>query len=364
MKLFTPIKLGDLQLANRVVMAPMTRSRAIDNIPNDLMADYYAQRAEAGLIITEGTSPSPNGLGYPRIPGAFSDAQMEGWKKVTSAVHSKGGKIFLQLMHTGRVSHPLNMALGAEILAPSAVELSGKMYTDQEGEQSYPLAKEMTSGDIAHAIDEYVKASKNAVEAGFDGVELHGANGYLIEQFLNPASNKRTDQYGGTAENRNRFAIEVATKVVAATGGKRTGIRLSPGGVFNDMDPNFEGMQAQYKELAAAFAKLGLIYIHLVDHGTMGAPAVPSGIKETISKAFGGAIIASGGLDKMSANEAIDKGYGTLAAFGRPYLANPDLVYRMEHNLELNQPDFDTFYTPGEKGYTDYPKAKGEKAYF
>lgn len=336
-------------------MAPMTRSRANGNIPNDLMVQYYSERADAGLLITEGTAPSANGLGYPRIPGIYSAAQVAGWKKVTDAVHDKGGKIFIQLMHTGRVSHPENMEAGTEIVAPSAIVVSGEMYTDSKGPQAHPVPKAMTLEDIAQAQDEYVQAAKNAIEAGFDGVELHGANGYLIDQFINTASNQRSDQYGGSVENRSRFVIEVAQKVVAAIGPERTGIRLSPYGAFNDMEA-FDGLEDLYEHLASELGKLKLAYIHIVNHSSMGAPAVTESVQTKIQTAFGGTIIVSGGLDKEKAEAALQAGKGELAAFGRPFLANPDLVHRMKNDLELNAPDFATFYTPGEKGYTDYPK--------
>ncbi len=357
MKLFSDFQLGAIELKNRIVMAPMTRCRATNNVPNDLMTTYYQQRSGAGLIITEGTSPSPNGLGYARIPGIFNQQQVDGWKKVTSAVHEKGGKIFLQLMHTGRVSHPDNMPDGSEILAPSPVALSGEMYTDQNGMQPYPLPKEMTITDIERAQQEYIYAAENAIEAGFDGVELHGANGYLIDQFINTASNKRVDAYGGSGKYRCRFALEVATKVAEAIGPERTGIRLSPYGAFNDMEV-FPELEETYEYLARELGKLHLAYIHIVDHSSMGAPPVSDSVKTKIRKAFGGPIIASGGLDKASAEAALIDEVGELVAFGRPFLANPDLVKRFQTDQALNTPDFDTFYTPGEKGYTDYTVAK------
>lgn len=356
MKLFSTYNLGNLNLKNRIVMAPMTRSRANNNIPNDLMVEYYQQRADAGLIITEGIAPSANGLGYARIPGLYSDAQIEGWKKITDGVHKKGGKIFAQLMHTGRVSHPDNMEINAEIFAPSPVALSGEMYTDTQGLQPYPAPKEMTNSDIHQTQNEYVQAAKNAIKAGFDGIELHGANGYLIDQFINTVSNKRRDAYGGSMENRCRFAIEVAQKVADAIGRERTAIRLSPYGVFNDMEI-FDGVEETYEYLAGQLGKMKLLYIHIVDHSSMGAPEVTDSVKAKIRNAFGGAIIISGGLNIQKAEKALEKGNGDLAAFGRPFIANPDLVYRMENNVKLNTPDFDTFYTPGEKGYTDYPIA-------
>ena len=353
MKLFEPTNLGNIELQNRMVMSPMTRCRAIDNIPNQLMVTYYRQRASAGLIITEGVAPSPNGLGYARIPGLYNQEQIKGWKRVTTAVHDEGGKIFAQLMHTGRVSHPDNMSSDAQVVAPSAVPMSGEMYTDTSGMQPYPLAKAMTGEEIRKAQLEYVQAAQNAIIAGFDGIELHGANGYLIDQFINPASNQRSDDYGGAFKNRARFAIEVAQQVADAIGKERTGIRLSPYGVFNDM-MIFDDVQETYQYIAAELGKIGLAYIHTVDHSSMGAPEVPTEIKIKIKDAFGGKIIASGGYEMERAEKDLLEGKADLVAFGRPFLANPDLVHRFKENLPLNNPDFDTFYTPGEKGYTDY----------
>ena len=353
MKLFEKYLLGSNELQNRMVMAPMTRSRAINNIPNELMATYYAQRAGAGLIITEGTSPSPNGLGYARIPGIYSDLQIEGWKKVTEAVHNENGKIFLQIMHTGRVSHPDNMPEGAEIIAPSAVVLDDKMYTDQNGMQPYPEPKAMSGHDIALTMGEYVQAARNAIKAGFDGVEIHGANGYLIDQFLNPITNKRKDEYGGSIENRNRFAIEVATATAKAIGAEKTGMRISPYGVFNGLGA-FEDMDKTFIHLAESLSDIGLIYLHVVDHSSMGTPEVPESIKQDLRKAFSNTFILSGGYNKESAEQDLQEEKGDLVAFGRPFIANPDLPKRFKNNLELNEPDSDTFYTADAKGYTDY----------
>ncbi len=351
--LFSPFTLGSLSLKNRAVMSPMTRSRSIGNVPGEIVATYYAQRAGAGLIITEGTAPSPNALGYPRIPGLFSKEQVDGWRAVTKAVHDKGGAIFAQLMHTGRVGHPLNMPAGARLVAPSAIAVSGKMYTDQEGPLEHPAPIAMSAADIREAVAEFASASKNAIEAGFDGVELHGANGYLIEQFLCAKSNTRTDEYGGSVENRVRFAVEVARAASDAIGAKRVGIRLSPYGVFNDTGPD-EHTDAVYTRLAEELGKLGLAYVHLVDHAAMGAPPVKPEIKAAIRKAFGGPIILSGGYDLARANADLAEGKGELVAFGRPFLANPDLVDKLKSGAALKQPDMSTFYTPGEKGYTDY----------
>lgn len=354
MKIFEKYNLGGIELQNRVVMAPLTRSRAENNIPNQLMSDYYGQRATVGLIITEGTAPSANGLGYPRIPGIYNADQIKGWQKVTSRVHEKGGKIFMQLMHTGRVSHPLNMEAGTEVLAPSAIAMSGEMYTDQEGMQAYPVPKQMSIQDIEQAQIEYVQAAINAIEAGCDGVEIHAANGYLVDQFINTASNKRDDEYGGSIENRARFVIEVAQKIAEAIGAEKTGIRISPYGAFNDMEA-FEELEETFEYIAKEMSRLNLAYIHIVEMAALGGPEVPLELKLKIREAFGGAIIRSGGLDKLTAEEALQNNEAELVAFGRSLIANPDLVHRMKNDLPLQTPDHDTFYTPGEKGYTDYP---------
>ncbi|MGE0355786.1 MAG: alkene reductase [Burkholderiales bacterium] len=354
--LFTPISLGGLELANRIVMAPMTRSRAVGNVPNALMARYYADRAEAGLIITEGVAPSPDGLGYARIPGIFSNAQVAGWKRVTDGVHRAGGRIFVQLMHTGRVGHPENLPAGARILAPSAIAAPGQMWTDAQGMQPHPVPVEMQEADIARAIGEFAQAARNAIEAGFDGVELHGANGYLIDQFLNTASNTRSDRWGGSIENRIRFALEVARATAAAIGANRLGIRISPHGVFNGQASDPE-MDAMYLRLVAGLDALGLAYVHVVDHSSMGAPEPGAALEAAIRAAFRGRYILSGGYDAASANADLEAKRGDLVAFGRPFIANPDLVRRQREGRALAQPDAQTFYTPGERGYTDYPVA-------
>ena len=352
--LFSKTSLGALDLANHIVMAPMTRSRAIGNVPNDLMATYYAQRATAGLIVTEGTSPSPNGLGYARIPGLFSDEQVAGWKTVTDAVHAAGGKIFVQLMHTGRVSHALNLPQGARVLAPSAVAAKGEMWTDSQSMQPLPTPEAMTADEVKAAIAEYAQAAKNAVAAGFDGIEIHGANGYLIEQFIRPNSNVRTDSYGGSIENRARFLLDVVAATTDAIGKDRVGVRLSPYGAFNDM-PDYPEQGADYAYIAEKLDASGLVYVHLVDHSSMGQPAVPQAIKDVFRKAFTRTLILSGGYDAARAESDLESGHADLIAVGRPLLANPDLVQRWQDGAALNALDMDTFYTPGEKGYTDYP---------
>ena len=354
--LFDPYSTGALQLANRLVMAPMTRSRAsTTHIPNALMATYYRQRATAGLIITEGTSPSLNGLGYPRIPGLYDSAQMEAWKPVTEAVHADGGKIFVQLMHCGRVAHTDNLPAGAEVLGPGTAVCPGEMYTDALGMQAHSAPRAMTEADIVNAVAEHAGSAKLAIEAGFDGVELHGANGYLIEQFLNPLINHRNDGYGGSIECRNRFALEVARATVAAIGAERVGIRLSPFGAFNGTG-KFPEVRAQYLALVKSLSGVGLLYIHLVDHSTMGAPPVPAEFKRELRAEFGGVFILSGGFDRIRAEHALLENNADLIAFGRPFLANPDLVARLRDYAPLNAADTETFYTAGAKGYTDYPR--------
>jgi N-ethylmaleimide reductase len=343
-------------------MSPMTRSRALDNVPDDLMVEYYEQRASSvGLIVTEGTSPSPNGLGYPRIPGIFSAAQVAGWKKITDAVHSKGAKIFVQLMHTGRIGHQNNLPQGASVVGPSAIVAAGEMYTDAEGKKPYPTPKAMTEADIKTAIGEFERSAKNAVSAGFEGIELHGGNGYLLEQFFRPTSNQRADAYGGSIENRARFVLDVVKATTAAIGKDKVGIRLSPFGVLGDL-PLYPQMEADYAYLARALNATGLFYIHLVDHSAQGAPAVPQLIKDIFRKEFKGVLILSGGYNAARAESDLDARRADLIAVGRPLLANPDLVERWKVGAPLNPPDRDAFYTPGAKGYTDYPVLAAQPA--
>ncbi|MDB4985133.1 MAG: NADH:flavin oxidoreductase/NADH oxidase [Myxococcaceae bacterium] len=353
-KLFSPYRFGRIELKNRVVMAPLTRSRSPGNVPNELNVQYYAQRTEAGLIITEGTSPSPNGLGYPRIPGLFSPEQAAGWKQVTEAVHAAGGHIFVQLMHTGRVGHPANLPKNGQLLGPSRIAAPGEIYTDAKGQQPYPVPMEMGEAHIAIAIGEHASAAKLAIEAGFDGVELHGANGYLIEQFLNVASNQRRDRWGGTVERRTQFAVEVARQVTAAIGADRVGMRISPYGASNGSTTDAD-TDAVYLRLVEQLSELGLLYVHTVDHSAMGAPKPSPTLYAEIRKTFQGTRILSGGYDRARAEHDLQEGRGDLVAFGRPFIANPRLVSKLESNGELLAPDPTTFYTPGPKGYTDYP---------
>ncbi len=353
MSLYTPFKLGRIELTNRIVMAPMTRSRSPGNIPTQSVATYYAQRADAGLIITEGTAPSPNGLGYSSIPGVFSPEQIKGWRLVTDAVHAKGGHLFIQVMHTGRVAHAQNLPKGARVVAPSAIAAPGQMFT-AEGMLDHPVPAELTTAEVQATVAEFTHAARSAIEAGADGIELHGANGYLIEQFLNTASNQRTDQYGGSVANRIRFAVEVAEAVAKAIGGDRVGMRVSPYGLNGGMvsDPETD---AVYTALAKELSRIGLAYIHVVDHAAMGAPPVPPAIKAELRASFAGAYILSGGydLEKASADLAANK--GDLVAFGRPFIANPDLVTKLKTGAPLAQADHTLFFSPGDKGYIDWP---------
>ncbi len=351
--LFEPFTLGPIPLKNRVLMSPMTRSRSIGNVPGELVARYYAQRAGAGLIITEGTSPSPNGLGYARIPGLFSKEQVAGWRGVTKAVHDAGGRIAVQLMHTGRVSHPANLPKGARVLAPSAVAAPGEMWTDAEGSKPYPVPEAMTPAEIEAAIEEYATSAGLAIEAGFDAIELHGANGYLIDQFLNVASNQRTDEWGWTIGGRLKFALAVVDRVAARVGADRVGIRLSPYGVFNGMKADPE-TDALYTKLAQELSARKILYIHLVDHSAMGAPKPKPELVAALRKTFHGPLILSGGYDKERAEADLAAGRGELVAFGRPFLANPNFTDKLRRGAPLRAPDQATFYTPGEKGYTDF----------
>jgi N-ethylmaleimide reductase len=355
--LFEPYRMGNITLSNRLVMNPMTRCRAdATGTPQDPMAEYYGQRATAGLIVSEGIAPSANGKGYARIPGIWSDAQVQAWKPVVNAVHAKGGKIFAQLMHTGRVSHAANMAADAKIVAPSAVALAEKMYTDSQGMQDYPVPQAMTEADILQAKAEFVQAAKNAIAAGFDGVELHAANGYLLEQFLSPTTNQRTDAWGGSVENRIRFVVDVARETAAAIGGDKVGIRLSPYGTNSGMVA-YPELEETYFKLLPLLADAGLTYVHIADHSAMGAPALPVTFKQALRKAWPRTFFIGGSFDQASGEQAVNDGLVDLVGLGRAFLANPDLVQRLQKGQALAAPDMGSFFTPGATGYTDYPLA-------
>ena len=357
-KLLTSFKKNGLELKNHIVMAPMTRSRAIGNLPNDLMAQYYAQRSGAGLIITEGTAPTPEALGYPRIPGVFSEEQIDGWKKVTSKMHERGSKIFLQLMHTGRIGHTDNLPEGRHLVGPSDIVANGEIFTDTQGPVPHSQPKALTIEGINQVIGGFVEASKNAVKAGFDGVELHGANGYLLEQFLNPHINNRSDEYGGSIRNRTRIIIETAKKVSEAIGEERTGIRFSPYSTLGDLPAyDEEEVHQTYVRLAQKLDDLGIIYLHIGMN-----PQIPRQTLRAIRNNFSGVIIQCNGLTSETAEEVLNADFADLTAFGRLFLANPDFAERIEQGTSLNEPDPNTFYTPGPKGYTDYPTLNVETA--
>ncbi|HEY9195993.1 MAG TPA: alkene reductase [Mucilaginibacter sp.] len=353
-KLFMPFTKGSLQLKNHVVMAPMTRSRAINNVPNALMATYYKQRSGAGLIITEGTSPSPEGLGYPRIPGIFSDEQVEGWKLVTNAVHEGGSKIFVQLMHTGRIAYIGNLPEGHYPVGISDIKAAGEIYTDNNGMQEYSVPQALDTDGIKRIINDHVKAAQNAIAAGFDGVELHGAHGYLLEQSLNPHINTRTDSYGGSVENRSRLILEIAQGIAAAIGSEKVGVRMSPFLTSNDM-PAYEESEVHdtYVYLAGELNRLGIAYLHISNN-----PGIGEKTHRGIREAFINTIIYCNGFTAEAAEAKLQDGSADLVAFGRSFLANPDFIRRIEKNEPLNQPDYNTLYTPGEQGYTDYPTSE------
>jgi N-ethylmaleimide reductase len=350
-KLFSPFEKGSLKLKNHLVMAPMTRSRAIGNLPNEMMATYYAQRSGAGLIVTEGTSPSPEGLGYPRIPGIYSEAQVAGWKKVTDAVHQNGSKFFLQLMHTGRIAHVANLPDGIQPVGPSDIKAAGEIYTDSFGMQEHSVPVALTLEGITRVIADFVNASKNAVLAGFDGVELHGANGYLLEQFLNPNVNIRTDQYGGDLINRSRLIVEITEAIAAAIGPDKIGIRFSPFSQLSDQRSyDTDEVHQTYTYLARKLDKFRIAYIHLSTN-----PEIPEKTYKAIRAAFNNTIIFCNGLTQETAEQKLQDNSADLVAFGRGFLANPDFVSRIEKNVPLSDVDFNTLYSPGEAGYTDYP---------
>lgn len=350
-KLLSPFTKGSLQLRNHLVMAPMTRSRAINNQPNELMAAYYAQRSGAGLIITEGTAPSPNALGYARIPGIFSKEQTSAWKSVTDAVHAAGSKIFVQLMHTGRIGHPANLPDGARVVGPSTIKAAGEIWTDTLGNQAYAVPQALTSEGVEAVITEHVNAARNAIEAGFDGVELHGANGYLVEQFLNPHVNDRTDSWGGSIENRARLAVRIVQDMAAAIGAEKVGARFSPYSTLGDLAPyDDQEVHETYALLAAELNKTNIAYLHV---GV--AAIIPQKTFDAIREGFKGTIILCNGLTPETGETALTAGFADLVAFGRAFLANPDLDKRIATGISLNQPDYTTLYTPGPVGYTDYP---------
>jgi len=349
--LFTPLPIGSLNCKNRVVMAPLTRSRAgPGNVPNALNALYYAQRASAGLIISEATQISPDGQGYISTPGIHSLEQIEGWRIVTKAVRVAGGCMVLQLWHVGRISHPSFQPEGGLPVAPSAIKPNARAFT-QNGFEPIPTPRALKTEEIAGIVQQYAKAAQNAMTAGFDGVEVHAANGYLIDQFLRDRTNKRSDQYGGGTENRTRFLLEVMDAVTSAVGRGRVGVRISPQNTQNDIDDS--NPQALFNEVAKSLASKRLAYLHIIEGDTSGKP-VAAFDYPALKRLFGGLVIANNNFDPMRANAAVAEGRADMIAFGKPFISNPDLVIRLLLHARLMAANRETFYGGGAEGYTDY----------
>jgi len=359
--LFDSLQLGDLTINNRIIMAPLTRMRSKQpgNIPYELNAEYYAQRSTAGLIISEATQISQQGQGYPATPGIHSKEQVEGWKLVTNAVHTKGGKIFLQLWHVGRISHSSHQPNGGLPVAPSAIKPTGKVFTANWQQADYETPHELTIEEIKAILADYKTAAQNAEDAGFDGVEVHGANGYLLDQFLQDGSNNRTDEYGGSIENRAKFLLQAVDAAIDVWGKGRVGVRLSPYGTFNDMSDS--DPVALFTYVLEELSKRGIAYVHVIepratsaggsDKVEQDAPCTSEIFKES----FNGVFISAGGYNPKTAKEAVENGSADAVAFGRLYIANPDLPERIKAGTELNPYNRATFYGGVEKGYTDYP---------
>lgn len=366
--LFTPLKAGALSLKNRIVMAPLTRMRTEQpgNIPGDLNATYYAQRASAGLIVSEATQISPQGQGYPATPGIHSPAQIAGWQKVTSAVHEQGGQIVLQLWHVGRISHSSLQPNGGLPVAPSAIAPAGKTFTAHWQQVPYETPHALNVAEIDQIIADYRTAAENAKQAGFDGVEVHGANGYLLDQFLQDGSNHRDDLYGGSIENRARLLLAVTDQAIAVWGKDRVGVRLSPYGTFNSMSDS--DPIALFTYVLAALSQRGIAYVHLIEprsSGAGGGDAPVLNVPETaplFRKAFTGTLISAGGYQRDTAIDVVAKGLADAVAFGRYFIANPDLPHRLRINAALTPYDRKSFYGGDARGYTDYPFLEQQNA--
>lgn len=351
--LFSPVKLGAIALKNRMVMAPLTRNRSSnDGVPNDLNVTYYAQRASAGLIITEATPISAMAHGYPLLPGIYTDAQVAGWKKVTQAVHAKGGKIVIQLWHVGRISHPSLLPNQALPVAPSAIKPAGKAVT-YEGLQDFVTPRALMREELPAIIQEYEHATRCALAAGFDGVEVHSANGYLLDQFLRDGTNHRDDEYGGSMENRARLLMQVVQAVVAIAGADKVGVRLSPVNPFNDMQDS--NPQAMFNYVTQQLNAYKLAYLHVVEGGIHSGGETQLFDFAEMRRLCNSAYMANLAYDKARGNAAISSGHADAVAFGVPFIANPDLVERYQHDWPLNEADSNSFYGGTEKGYTDYP---------
>ncbi|CAC9976221.1 alkene reductase [Flavobacterium panici] len=356
--IFKPVQIGSLQLKNRISMAPMTRARNEDGIPNENNAVYYEQRSGAGLIITEGTAISETAKGVLYIPGLYTAEQIEGWKKVTKAVHEQESKIFSQLWHVGRVSHTSNQPNGIAPVGPSDIQAQNTSawgYNENGVEGFVPASKPkaLSVNEIKNVVTDFANAAKNAIKAGFDGVEIHGANGYLIEQFLNPFVNNRKDEYGGSIENRSRFLLEIIDASVDAVINEKVGIRLTPYGGLGDL-PHYDEIEATYQYLAVELKKRNIAYIHIMDQQSKGSHALPDGFIERFRSWYDGVIILAGSMDREKSEQLINAGTIDIAGFGEPFISNPDLVERLQNNWELTQPNRDLHYGLGTHGYTDW----------
>jgi N-ethylmaleimide reductase len=357
--LFAPYQLGDLTLANRIVMAPLTRNRAAENgVVPPMMVTHYRQRADAGLIITESTPISPQGIGYPFTPGIYTDLQVASWVRLTNAVHSAGGRIFLQLQHCGRISHPSHQPDNATPVAPSALRPAGQAVT-YAGMQDFVTPRPLDTGEVATLVTQFQHGADMAKRAGFDGVEVHGGNGYIIDEFLRDGTNHRTDGYGGDAQNRMRLLNEVLDAVTGAWPAGRVGVRLTPENSYNSMSDS--GPQAHFGYFLGQLSTRGLAYVHVIE-GDMMTKSAGTVDYRALKSEFGGTYIANNGYDLERATSAVSTGGAELVSFGAPFLANPDLVRRYRENLPLNVPDPSTFYTGGETGYNDYPVYTGTEA--
>jgi N-ethylmaleimide reductase len=352
--LFEPFQLGDMSLPNRVVMAPLSRNRVTrgPDVPNDLIALYYRQRASAGLIVSEAMQISQQGQGYAWTPGIYTPEQIDGWRKVTAAVHAGGGRIVAQLWHVGRISHTSLQPMQEKPVAPSAIVANAMTFLEG-GFTPVSEPRALDVGEISGVAKDFRTAAENAKAAGFDGLELHGANGYLIEQFLKSSSNRRTDRYGGSVENRSRFALEVAEAMISVFPASRVGIRLAPVSPHNDVSESEP--QPLYNHLVRELGKLGIGFIHMIEGSLRGPRDYLEFDYQALRKMFPGAYIANNGYTRELAVEAVSSGRADMVAFGRPYISNPDLVERLRIDAPLNEPDASTFYCCGANGYTDYP---------
>ncbi len=353
-QLLSPLNTPAFTLRNRVVMAPMSRRRSEKGIPGSSVPVYYGQRAGAGLIIAENTAVAANGVGYLHAPGIYHTAQQTAWKKVVDEVHDRDGRIFIQLVHTGRIGHPLNHEESAALVAPSPVKAAGTILTPGGQHLPMPLPEELSTAGARALVEAHIQAAITAMELGFDGVEIHGAHGFLPEQFLHPHTNHRTDHYGGSIAGRSRFLLEIMEGVSAAIGKEHTGVRLSPFATLNDL-PAYAEETATHQYLTDALQQLGILYIHLSDQPSNGRPSIPTAYIRDIRKRFSNFLILAGGYTQTSAEAALQAGLADLIAFGRPFIANPDLVERFRHHAPLAAANEATYYQGGDKGYIDYP---------